>query len=160
MTLVELADAHPPALPGAKGPKSFAELPADVKGRFKTKTGTVPFKLVKAERTWPAFAVALATFAKERKMVLPHELWPWGYACLSPPMQEFVAKKLVTALDATESLRLLHSDGKWPEYPLAIQELARRHNLQVPWQTLPGSRERWDNYRIGRSVQTPAEQKK
>ena len=39
------------------------------------------------------------------------------------------------------------AEGKWPDYPNTIQELARRHQLEVPWHTLPGQRKNWDNYR-------------
>ncbi len=153
IALVELADRHPPALPGPKGPKSFTELPSDVKIKFKSKGGSGPPRLLKIEKTWPGFAISLSAYAKDRKITLPHELWPWDITCLSPPMQEFVKKRLTPLLDNKESLRLYHaSSTKWPEYPETIQELAAKYNLQVPWQTLPGPRERWDNYRLRTTV--------
>jgi hypothetical protein len=37
--------------------------------------------------------------------------------------------------------------GKWPDYPLMIQELAQKHNLQPPWHYLPEQRWKWDLYR-------------
>jgi hypothetical protein len=150
MTLVELADQHPPALPGPKGPQTFDELPPEVRNRFKQKNGAYLPKLVKAQKRWPDFAIELSKYISGKKgLILPHELWAWGQVCLSPQMKEFVDKKLLKELDRDELQRLLHDvEGKWPDYPLAIQELARKYHLQVPWHTLPGTRERWDNYRL------------
>lgn len=151
LTLVELADAHPPALPGPDGPKSFAELPNEVQKRFKTKVGAgAPKKLNDAKKHWPEFAIAVTSYAASNKKIVtpfPHELWPWNRSCLSPQMQEFLANKLTKVLDNQEMLRLIDAEAKarWPEYPLTIKELADNHNLHVPWQTLPGKG--WDNYR-------------
>ncbi len=153
LTLVEIADKHPPALPGPHGPTSLEELPAEVRARLKNKNGVYYFPLLKMlkgekQKHWPEFAIAVTTFASNRKSItLPHELWPWGHSSLSPGMKEFVDKKLVKVLDNDEKLRLISAEGKWPDYPVTIEETARRHHLTVPWQTLPGTRERWANYR-------------
>jgi hypothetical protein len=149
LTLVELADKHPPALPGPKGPKSFAELPTDVKNKFKNKNGNYIPKLVKAEGRWPGFAIAVSGFAAGKKnYILPHELWASSKNCLSVPMQNFVGSKLLKVMNSEEKERLRNAEGKWPDYPNAIQDIASKHNLQVPWHTLPGLRERWDSYRV------------
>ena len=148
VTLVALADKHPPALPGPKGPKAYAELPTEVKNKLKFKNGKDPPKLLKAEGRWPAFAIAVSSFAAAKKnVVLPHELWPTSKSGLSAPMQSFVDNKLRKVLADDEKARLGNAEGKWPDYPNAIQDLARKHDLQVPWHTLPGARERWDSYR-------------
>jgi hypothetical protein len=150
VTLVSLADRHPPALPGEKGPKTLAELPTEVRNRLKTKTGAYPARLVKAEKRWPQFAVAVTSFVKEKKnFTLPNELWPWGYSCLSTQMKDFVDKKLMPALDNDDKLRLILSEGKWPDYPVAVQEISKKHNMRAPWHTLPGPRDRWERYRLG-----------
>ncbi|MCS7046145.1 MAG: hypothetical protein NZO58_07300, partial [Gemmataceae bacterium] len=77
------------------------------------------------------------------------ELFAYKPDCLTPPMQDFLATKLKPVLDGKESLRLAEAIGKWPDYPLAIQELAERHQLRAPWFTLPPG-EKWDGYRVGR----------
>lgn len=149
ITLVELADKHPPALPGPEGPRTYAALPQDAQKRFKAKAGLTPKFLKIAEGNWPGFGVAVADAAAKRSIILPHELWPYNYKCLSLPMQEFVKNKLAPVLTKGEELKLLHADAdhKWPDYPLTIQELAKNHNLQVPWFSLPGPRDNWDAYR-------------
>ncbi len=126
LLLVELADKHPPALPGDKGPKTFAELPTEVKNKFKNKAGTVSPKLLKAEGHWPGFAIMLTTIASGKKgnYVLPHELWPTSRNGLSAQMQEFMDQKLAKVLDAEDRLRLNSVDGKWPDYPVAIAGIA------------------------------------
>ena len=153
LTLVELADKHPPALPGAHGPKTFAELPAEVQKRVKLKG--LPFKKLRAfEGQWPAFAtelvkqhITIAQATKNAPAPFPYELWAWNRSCLSPAMQEF-EDRLFKMLDIDGKHRLTGAEGKWPDFPVALQELARKHNLQPPWQSLPSNqRERWDNYR-------------
>jgi hypothetical protein len=153
VTLVELADKHPPALLGPEGPRYFKELPAEVQKRFFKGAKGAPKALKLAEGKWPDFAHAVILAAgKKNANPFAFELWAWGRSCLSPPMQEFVDRKLFKALDIDEKYRFTTAEGKWPDYPDAIQELARKHNLQVPWQTLPGARERWDNYRNIRAI--------
>ena len=52
-------------------------------------------------------------------------------------------------LDKEEIARLNRSLGRWPAFPVTVDELARKHGLKFPWQTMPpGSRERrWEVYR-------------
>ncbi|MCI0680723.1 MAG: hypothetical protein L0Y71_01350 [Gemmataceae bacterium] len=164
MKLVELADRHPPALPGPLGPKRFAELPARVYSS-KEFLGMGAAKLLKKEplsawvgRTlrikegaWPDFGVELARFASQRGHMFEHEFLAYKLDCLSPPMQDFVKKQLKPALDGKESLRLVEAYGKWPDYPQTIHDLARDHHLRPPWFTLPAPKgENWENYRLPR----------
>jgi hypothetical protein len=155
-TLVELADRHPVALPGAHGPTSFKELPQEVQRRLKSKAvksgDGIPPKIKKAEGRFLPFAGAVTEFvAKRPGLQLPHELWPSRLRDLSPRMQDFVNKVLMKKLDQEEAKVLKAAEGKWPEYPQAIQELATRHYLTVPWHTLPDPPkwlEPWDKYRL------------
>ena len=164
--LVHLADRHPPALPGDYGPKTFKELPTDVQERIK-KVVVMP-KALKAggelilkkqiraaEGKWPEFAVAVTRMAaqarKEKglKLSLDYELWPSHQWELSAEVKKFIKEKLSARLNGDEKTLLARSQGKWPDYPKTIQELATRYGHQVPWQTLPGPRKSWDLYRIG-----------
>jgi hypothetical protein len=162
--LVHLADRHPPALAGEYGPKSFKGLPTDVQDRI-TKIVMVPKalkagelvlkkKILAAEGKWPKFAVevtkmaGLAAKGKGIKLSQRYELWPYHPWHLSAEVRKFVEGRLSKSLNADEKALLAQSEGKWPDYPQTIQQLARRHGLQVPWQTLPGLRKAWDFYRI------------
>ena len=152
-TLVELADAHPPALSKTIGPSVFLDLPKSVRDSFGKKGGgilkekNIEKKLKPFEGQFPNFAMKLANFAKENGAVMPFEWWAYNFKSLSLPMQEFVTKQLMTRLGDKEKRMIVEDEGKWPEYPETIRRLAKTHNLVAPWFTLPGARERWDAYR-------------
>lgn len=165
-TLVALADKHPAALPGVDGPCVYNDLPPLVQLALAGKK-MLPnaAKALKAqEGSWPQYGGAVVDYLQQFKknVELPYEIWASGYKHLSPPMKEFVDKKLKPLLDGDEKLRLAHNEGRWPAYPLAIQELAKKHQQRVPWLTLPelprfanDPRFRWDNYRVQRVATIP-----
>src|SRR5262245_56347624 len=110
-TLVELADRHPPALPGAHGPTTFKELPTDVQERLRRfflkkqpKVELVFNKQLKAaEGRWPGFAGWLTDYVGKRQTIhFPNEFWAFRKQDLSPGMQDFLAKKLLPKLDEAE----------------------------------------------------------
>jgi hypothetical protein len=158
-TLVELADKHPMALPGPTGPTHVADLPDEVKNRLAarmpgTKKGAkqalkkVELALKKHEGKWPELAMGVTTLARKQQTSLPYELWPSQRDDLSLPVKEFLARRLLPVLDDGEKAQLKEAEWKWPLYPRTIQDLAQKHMVEVPWQTLPGPRERWDSYRL------------
>jgi hypothetical protein len=162
MKLVELADKHPAALPGPIGPKNISELPAKLysvllskapKKITKEPAALQPAALARSLKItatkWPEFGVELARAAKQHAIVFEHEFLAYSPDCLSEPMKDFVKNKLKPVLDGKESLQLAEAiaNGKWPEYPQTIQDLADNHHLRMPWFTLP--REvNWENYRL------------
>ena len=75
-------------------------------------------------------------------------LWAWDFKEPAKPMQDYVEKLEQSHLTDVERLSLHTAEGKWPDYPLAIQKLARDHRFsRPPWETaLTGSPERWDEY--------------
>jgi hypothetical protein len=164
MKLVELADKHPAALPGPIGPKNISELPAKL---YNVLLSKAPKKITKEPAAlqpaalarfltitatkWPEFGIELARAAKRHGIVFEHEFLAYSPDCLTIPMQEFIKIKLKPVLDGKESLQLAEAitNGKWPEYPQTIQDLADNHHLRVPWFTLPREVNfNWDNYRL------------
>jgi hypothetical protein len=105
-------------------------------------------KVLKAQKSWPNFASAVADLAarKSNKGPLPHELWPTQKRDLSEPVKQFL-DDLDKRLSLAEKLYLKEKEGRWPDYPNAIQKLARERGLVVPWQTLPPPRDFWEPYR-------------
>jgi hypothetical protein len=149
-TLVEIADRHPFALPGPEGPRHLHELPLPIQNRLKGNKAKDPKFLRAAEGRWPDFAVAVAEHVRKMPNYhLPNELWASSYQSLLTPMREYVDKTLRPVLTSDEKLDLIRAEGKWPDYPKLIQQLATDHHLAPPpWQTaVPGPRERWDGYR-------------
>jgi hypothetical protein len=161
-TLVEVADRHPVALQGQRGITHLKELPREVRTRLEKplahKLGKgkeapkarIALKqlLARSEGKWPDFAARVAEVAQSLDVSLPHELWPSRRKDLSVDVQEFLKNKLEPVLNGTEKGLLRQAEGNWPRYPQTIQNLAARHALTVPWQTLPGPRARWDGYRL------------
>jgi hypothetical protein len=147
MTLVALADRHPPALPDPRWPAKFEDLPRDVKKRiFKVKGGGVPQKFMQLVNR-EGLAKAASIWTMRKASPLPHELFAHNLSCMSEPVKTFVVKKLLSELSKEELLQWNSAEG-WPKFPLTLKELADNHDLQVPWHTLPGNPELWDDYRL------------
>jgi hypothetical protein len=156
MTLVGLADRHPPALPDPRGPKKIEDLPEEIVRRL------FPAKPEKQKLQFKKFSELAGRIGLERAVVqraksklpdgviLPHELWPYRQKCLSQQVQDFIKARLhpVLTLDEKQALLDAESRGVWPDYSLKLKELAENHNLRVPWHTLPGPPLLWDRYRI------------
>jgi hypothetical protein len=144
-TLVELADKHPIAIPGPTGPVRRKALSVEAK-KLKKHTD----RINAAEGKWPEFGIALLEIEKDLKKVhlLSKDYQPSHPSDFSEPIQKFIKEKLLPALDAKEKERLKNAEGKWPNYPEILLELARKNDLQVPEMALPGSRESWDRYRL------------
>ena len=59
-------------------------------------------------------------------------------------------EKLGPQLKRDGKRALEDAEGKWPDYPRAIVDLARKYKLAVPGWTLPGPPAYWDRLRAGR----------
>jgi hypothetical protein len=156
--LVEIASKYPSALPPERKdalPRKLARLPDPVRHKLIDKKGTdktaiakkVQKELLQAEG--PNFvSKVVAIGLRENKLPFGHEYWACNYKSLLKPMQEFVDQKLDPALDQVEKRKLIDSEGKWPDYPLTIQELSQKLNLSPPWHYLPEAKLwKWDEYR-------------
>jgi hypothetical protein len=166
MTLVELADRHPLALPGKQGPRTVDQLPEALKSRFNAaianpfaKGKTYASLLKPSEGNWPKFAAHVTAINQLYiRTPLPRELWACDYKSLLSPMQDYV--KNVLKLTSNEAESLLKAEGHWPQYPERIQELAKSHAAPAPpWETaLYGPPDRWDVYRalVKKGIPPPA----
>jgi hypothetical protein len=158
--LVELADKHPPALPDNYQPTKPGQLPKFLQQRVnqlakdnRWLAEPLRKRLKEAEGKWPDYANAVAAVARFYKgpktdAAIPFELWPATPRDLTPPVRQFYQRRLLPVLDDPETARLRASLGKWPEWVLTIQDLAKKHRLHVPWFTLPPQGGLWDFYRL------------
>lgn len=166
MTLVQLADRHPLALPTKFGPTKVNQLPAGIKkhleagidlkkGKFtldvliKTRMRDVEKRLeaagVHGTSFSTKFVATVVTLAHASGIRLTDDsvkyadLWPTRYEELSSEMQNFMKMKgpFFLRLSDDEKVALARAELHWPEYPLKIAELAQRHGEQPPWHTLP-----------------------
>jgi hypothetical protein len=187
VTLVELAERHPMALPHKTGPNAFKDLPPEVqtrvlkvfddtkeKGKIDSKKGNKakqPETFFRNDKNIKAvdlrlkeihylsatasmkFACAVATFAHSKGVRMPYEMWAARPTELSNPMKVFLDPKgpFVGRLTSEERGQLSGAEGKWPEYPLKVRDLASKYGFHPPWQILPdigGKEEVWDRYRL------------
>ena len=92
---------------------------------------------------WPNFALELDRVAKARKVALPDKpLGPCKPGAFIKDVQDFIDKELRT--DAAAAKKLDEAQGKWPEYPQAVMQLAKEKKQRVPGTFLPGSKEFWE----------------
>jgi hypothetical protein len=161
--LVELADRHPLALPGERGPVHFKDLPAEVRKKLRNLDNLMKApvdqqqnprlvflrqRALQAEGHWPQFGMIVARFGRLADIKLPYELWPSRKKDLSGPVRLFLEFDLEPALTSEEKTELQKAEGQgWPAFPTAIHKLADKYHLRVPWQTLPGVRRQWDGFR-------------
>jgi len=62
-------------------------------------------------------------------------------------VRKFIGTTLKNKINRQEGKRLRDTEGKWPEYPKRLLELAHKHNLEVPGISLPGPAELWEGVR-------------
>jgi hypothetical protein len=161
-TLVELADKHPPSLLGPKGPMQLAQLPKKIRDlipprpKKAAKKQDAVTKIYESANSWPGFGQAVAQYLRvkpPKKQALDYEFWPNDADGLGKDAREFLDTTLMPLLSPKEQKDLARAATRgWPDYPRVLDELARNHHLQVPWQTLPGSRTYWDKYRLKKTA--------
>jgi hypothetical protein len=144
--LLELADKHPVFAPGPPGPTCVADLPKEVKERVQ-QLPKEERRLKRFEGHWPEFGMAVTAMVRKEFGTMPKELGPCHPNELPPPVQQFLDNKLLPKLQPEAKKRLTDAEGRWPDYPRTILELARRHNLPVPGATLPGPPDFWRRLR-------------
>lgn len=139
--LIELSDRHPSSLQGPIGPTSvkdlalspFAQGLLDKDKNFRASRE----RLKEAEGKWPDYGV---TVKELHRMPAGRKIFPPLSAQVTPSrpnnfpagVQQFLEKRLLPALDDDETARLKKAEGRWPDYPQAILELAHKHNLPIP----------------------------
>ncbi|HBI45145.1 MAG TPA: hypothetical protein DDY78_20150 [Planctomycetales bacterium] len=145
-TILELSEKRPvlPALP--TGPtERFNQLPKETKDFLSNKKKALE-ELRKSAGKWPQYALDVTELMKKEKRPLP----PLGASMpaeFHENVQTFLKEKLEPTLTADEKAKLRGAEGRWPDYPQRLLELAHKHNLIVPGMTLPGPRELWNNAR-------------
>ncbi len=147
--LIALAEKHPIQVPPSErtGVTRFADLPEgylpSILGRMRPKeAGAARGRLRELQDRWPQFALAVDHLARSRKAALPDKpLGPCKPEEFMPAVRIFIE---TLRKDPAAAKKLDTAQGKWPDYPFAVIELAKGKNLRVPGTVLPGSKEFWD----------------
>lgn len=141
LLVYEFARDHP-YLPEPADPKlMFTEL-RDLSEPMKLfrKNGLQRMNAVSGK--WPEFPLEATQHALP-KVTLP-PLGPAKVPDFREPARTFVTEKLLPALTKDEARELARIEGKWPEYPQRLVQLAHKHDLSIPGVMLPGSPKKWD----------------
>jgi hypothetical protein len=155
--LLRLSDAHPslPVPRDGKPATSFETLPKDYKPHFLSKfpdpKGAIP-KLGGGQALvgkWPEYALFIHESTRRVKFGNLSPLGPCKPGEFAPDVTAFIKDPLGVKLSPTDADALRAVEGKWPDYPRKLMELARKHDLSVPGVTLPGEPSKWEKlYRM------------
>ena len=145
--VLELSEKHPLKLPGpATGPIKHNELPKEYQAVLPT-----PANVGKAHREalksgngkWPEYAIAVTEIVRPKNPTLT-PLGPSKPADFAAPVKLFIEKDLLPMLTVKEKDDLQKTEGRWPEYPRTLLELAGKHGLEVPQMRLPNAADWWE----------------
>ncbi len=166
--VLELSERYT-LLPGPpEGPRNFESLPKTLAASLELKKKkSFPRELQAQQGRWPDFAIAVTEYARQRRIPLPDQLGPARKEAMPPDLRAFIEKELEPALikagrtdtndkgekkerseQARRDLARLHdAEGKWPEYPRTVLDLAKSYKLFMVGWMLPGKPEFWDRIR-------------
>jgi hypothetical protein len=100
-----------------------------------------------ARNKWPDFALALHEAAESKGVTLYKPLGPCTLKDFVPAVQKFYEQKLGPELlkeaNQADLKKLENAQGKWPDFPFAFMDLAKKYKLKVPGTFLGGSPELW-----------------
>jgi hypothetical protein len=149
--LMALAEKHPVLVPPSEHvgviwlnqlPETFRQALFGRPGKSRGFEGRVFKELRDLQGRWPDFALSVERQATNRKVALPEKpLGPCTQEEFVPAVRKFIDE---LRKDPAAAKKLDEAQGKWPDYPFAVMELAREKNRKVPGTFLPGSKEVWD----------------
>jgi hypothetical protein len=146
--LLELADRHP-SLPEPKdGPTmtQLDQLPKTIQTELSRKPLVLQNRIRPTLGKWPEFALAINAENRNLKLGTLPSLGPSRPGEFREPVERFLKDMLQPKLTPVQILELRRLEGRWPEYPRKMLELAKMHDLSVPGVTLPGSPRLWQQY--------------
>ena len=152
-----LAGRHPvlPPLPSGKIvmmselPPSFRKMLPRDKAKAKGKGAfRQPKEVKQAAGKWPDFAMAATKWYRDtHRDKVPPPLGASRPGELPRDAQVYVKSRLMPQVTAQQREELRRLEGRWPEYPRRLHELARQRFLVIPGMSLPGPRELWHHAR-------------
>jgi hypothetical protein len=138
--VLDLSDKHPVKLPGpSTGPASFEKLPKEYTAIYKSQKD-VPPSVYKFYGRWPEYASAMTEAVRSKNLSSPlPQLGPCRPADFAAPIKEFLDNTLSVKLSDKEKEELSKTEGRWPDYPAKVKELADKYGLEVPLMKMPNA---------------------
>jgi hypothetical protein len=161
IAIARLSDQHPIFPWKTVGPREWRDLPEEVRRNLQAsdKRFKNPKKLaaLPGEGRWPEFAVEIAAACKKHDIKAPPlgecrkgDMPPDVIEAINRLEKDLNPKKLDPGR-AADLKALEEAQGKWPDYPKLVAELARKYNKgPLPGWTLPGPPQFWERLRAGR----------
>jgi ribosomal protein S13 len=139
--ILDFAEDNPPLPLNKLGVKylSSKDLPPEVSARLKSlkQTGVYKsFELIKIEKKWPAFARGVTEIIRRSDPAFNYEFGACKFEDL-PEDVRVVVNELLQMLQDDEMVKLQAVEGKWPDYPLMLRDLARVHLVIIPGISIP-----------------------
>lgn len=135
--ILDFADDNPPLPLNKMGVKYLSpkDLPPEVLTLLKSlKPGVYKsVELTKNEKKWPAFARGVTEIIRRSDPAFNYEFGACKFEDLPEDIRTVVENELIQMLQDDEKVKLQLVEGKWPDYPLMLRDLARVH-----WVTIPG----------------------
>ncbi|HKI36740.1 MAG TPA: hypothetical protein VKA46_33100 [Gemmataceae bacterium] len=151
--ITALADEYPIHLPPGERPGviNFKDLTECYTGGrpAKLRPRELGGQLGNLQGRWPQFALAIDRLVKSKKIPAPDKpLGPCKPEEFLPAVQRFIEE---LRKDSAAAKKLDETQGKWPDYPFAVMELAKEKKRKVPGTFLPGPKEFWDKAKAGQA---------
>lgn len=102
------------------------------------------WRLLSKNSNWPDYAVAATSIVRADKLKVETQLGPNKPDHFLPVTQGVIKNELLPTLSPAEKKDLTAEEGKWPEYPKRLLELAKRHEISLPGLARPCPPEFWD----------------
>ena len=139
--ILDFAEDNPPLPLNKMGVKYLSpkDLPPEVSAQLKSlKPGVYKsLELTKIEKKWPAFARGVTEIIRRSDPSFNYEFGACKFEDLPEDIRTVVENELIQMLQDDEKAKLQLVEGKWPDYPLMLRDLARVHLVTIPGISIP-----------------------
>lgn len=140
--ILDFAEDNPPLPLNKMGIKylSTKDLPSEVSAQLKSLKQLGVYKQVeitKIEKRWPAFARGVTEIIRKSDPSFNYEFGACKFNDLPEDIRTVVENELIQMLQDDEKVKLQLVEGKWPDYPLMLRDLARVHLVTIPGISIP-----------------------
>ena len=140
--ILDLAEDNPPLPLNKLGAKYLVmkDLPTEVSAQLKSLKQLGVYKqieITKIEKRWPAFARGVTEIIRKSDPSFNYEFGACKFNDLPEDIRTVVENELLQMLQDDEKVKLQLVEGKWPDYPLMLRDLARIHLVTIPGISIP-----------------------
>ena len=140
--VVDIAEENPPIPLGKLGVKylTMKDLPIDVSARLKSLKQAGLYKqadLSRVEKKWPGFARTVTEIIRKNDPAFNYEFGACKLVDFPDEARLVVENELIPMLQEDEKAKLHAIEGKWPDFPLMVRDLARIHLVTIPGISIP-----------------------